>query len=184
MQLTPSQIQTVKTWLIANASAMTEAEAAAALNANASPNYFVWKSTLGRHDLTDESGVDTDGTTATNFVWGGTAGGYINRSQGERDAFRELFNATDTCRPSLANVRTAMDDIFSGAGAGAQANRAHWRARFRRPCTVVEKLFVAATVGGPTQTGNRGLATNPDTLVVDGSTSAVTEQNVSDWRIA
>ena len=184
MQLTTGQIQTVKTWLLANASAMSEAEAAAALNAAASPNYFVWKNTLGRHDLTDGSGVDTDGTTATAFVWGGSTGGYINRSQGERDAFRELFNSTDTCRPSLANVRTALDDIFSGAGAGAQANRAHWRARFRRPCTVVEKLFVVATVGGPTQSGNRGLATNPDTLVVDSSIDKVSDQNVSDWRTA
>lgn len=127
--------------------------------------YFVLRSSLPLHELVETPGVGDDGVTPTVFTIGGSTGGYIARSDGERDAFIHIiFNSVLLCRPSLANIRTAWDDIFSGAGAGAVGNRAHWRAKIRRQITRFEHVLKVQTVGGPTQTGNRGTATNPDTL--------------------
>lgn len=164
--LTPQQLATLKTWLTANADGLSDEEAANLLNSLASPAYFVWRTSLDVHALTDEPGVGDDGVSTTGFVWGGSQGGYINRSQGERDAFHALFNTTLQCKPSLANVRTAMDDIFSGSGSGAVANRAHFRAAARRPATNLEKVFAVQTVGGPSQSGARGSRTNPDIMTL------------------
>lgn len=179
MQLTTQQISTLKIGIqaIPNFNTLNEQQIADVLNVEASPEYWTWKTSLGRHDLTDNDDVDTDGTTPTAFVWGGATGGYINRSQGERDCWDQLFNTTGLCKPHLASVRTAFADIYSGAGAGAVANRKHCWARAQRKCTAGEKLFVVQTVGGPTQTGNRGTKTNPDTLGAEGE---ITVQNVID----
>lgn len=149
-------------------------------NQAVSPAYWGWRSDLSKEELTQESGVDSDGTTVTAFVWGGATGGFINRSQAERDAFNTIFGADHNVNPTLANVRTAFADIFSGAGAGAVANRAHCFAKGRRSVTRVEKLYVSATVGGPQQTGNRGAATNPDTLGFEGSLSNTDVSNARD----
>ena len=162
--LTLSQLQAIKTWVNANAGGVFEQETADLLNSPTAPAYQVWRSTLALHDLTDQPDVDTNGTTPTAFTWGGAQGGYIARSEGERSAFHALFNTALACKPYLANVRTAFNDIFSGAGAGAVGNRAHIWARGQRAATVVEKLLAVQTVGGPTQTGNRGTRTNPDTV--------------------
>lgn len=166
--LTPQQLTTLKQWVVTNASGIFEQSTADLLNVIASPAYWVWRSSLGLHELTDEPDVDTDGTTPTTFVWGGSTGGYINRSQGERDAFNMLFNSVLTCKPHLANVRAAFVDIFSGAGAGAVANRKQCWSRAQRTAAVAEKIFAVQTIGGPTQTGNRGAKTNPDTMGFEG----------------
>ena len=175
MALTTAQLQALKAAIVADATLNAFPNngdgafaIAAILNVTATPSYWVLRREMGKHELTQEQAVDTDGTTVTAFVWGGATGGYIGRSQGERDAFKEIFNSSLNCNPSLPNVRTAFDDIFSGAGAGAVANRAHVKAKSRRLCTAFERIFVAATVGGPTQTGARGAATNPDTLGAEG----------------
>ncbi len=179
MNLDQSQLFAVKTWItgVVQNNGLDEHQIAASGNVLAQPNYWVWKTSLGKHTVTDEPNVDTDGVTPTTFVWGGATGGFINRTQGERDAWRELFNSSLACKPNLANVRTAFADIFSGAGAGAAGNRSHLWACSQRPCTVAEKLFVTQTSGGPTQTGNRGTKTNPDTLGPEGN---LTAQNVID----
>ncbi len=163
----PLFLSTLKTYL------------AAVLNATKSPDYFAWRTTLDLHVLTDEEHVGDDGVTLTNFVWGGSQGGYTNRSDGERDAFTKLFNTALACKPSLGNVRTAIVDIFSGSGSGAVANRAHFNAAARRPINVIESLFVVQTTKGPAQTGNRGTRTNPDTLQFEGN---VTEQDLVNAR--
>ncbi len=154
-----------------------------ALNADVSPQYFAWKTSLLRHDFTDKQYIGDDGVSVTTFVWGGSQGGYINRSQGERDAFREIFNSVEACYPKLANVRTAFDDIFSGSGAGAQANRAHFRAASRRTVKVWEKVLCIATTGGPSQSGNRGTRTNPDTLTQEGSLSYSDVNEILGWVV-
>jgi hypothetical protein len=172
MQLNNSQLITMGQWIRDNALNSSNEEQRDLLNALVSPAYFVWRTSVGKHEITDEPGIGDDGVTVTNFVFGGSQGGYIARSQGERDAWKELFNSTLTCKPYLANVRTAFDDIFSGSGAGAVGNRAHIKAKCRRECTVAEKLYVAATPGGG---GTRGLRTNPDLLGPEG---VVTLDNV------
>lgn len=210
-RLTPSQLTTLKNHLAANTATVIVGGTQFAINSPdvlpadhsppsdeaagkvrdwyngvASPSYWVFKPSLTRHELTDVPGLADDGLTVTNFVWGGTTGGFINRSQGERDAFASIFNAIDTVNPSRSNVRTAFDDIFSGSGAGAQANRAHFRAVARKLSLIGEKLFLTQSAPGytaPVASGSRGATTNPDTLGVgqDGQViSALTSQDIKD----
>ena len=165
MQLSLTQKQALKTFILANYAGQSDEQIAEALNQVVSPDYWVLRTSVTKHEMTDTTGTHTDGSP-TAFTWGGASGGYINRSQGERDAWRELWNTSLTVNPSLANVRTAFDDIFSGAGAGAVGNRNHIKAKIRRLATVIEKVFSVATVGGPIQSGVRGSASNPDTMVL------------------
>lgn len=179
--LNTAQLTTLKTWAqarLAENNQQDENQLAALANVVVNPDYFVWRTSLGKHELMEDPGIGDNGVTVTNFVWGGSqSGNFIDRSPGELNAFRELFNTLLICKPHLPAIRIAFDDISSGAGAGAQANRAHFRAKARRSCTTGEKLYVIQTVGGPTQTGNRGTRTNPDTLVVEGPFTA---QNIID----
>lgn len=121
-----------------------------AYNANASPDFWVWKSRVAKNDLV--TSVGPDGTT---FNW--TGNGFITRSAGEQTAWRELFNGTESVNPSLANVRQAFSDIFSGTG-NAQANRTHLLAVARRKATRGEKLFATGT----------GSTASPGTMVFEG----------------
>jgi hypothetical protein len=111
---------------------------AAVYNANASPDFWVWKSAITKDELV--GGTGPEGTT---FAW--TGAGYITRSQGERDAFNAIFDSQGRVNPSRANVRTAFSDIFSGGTAPAPANRTHMLAISRRKATRVEKLLATGT---------------------------------------
>jgi len=148
MSFTASQFSTLKSHLTGDSTLNAMANAgdyngvADAYNAAASPDFIVWKSKLLKHEITDE--VSPTGTT---FTWGGSTGGYINRSQGERDAWDQLWNKSLSVNPSLANVRVAFADIFSGAGAGAQNNRAHLDAMSKRKATRAEKVLKASGTG-------------------------------------
>jgi hypothetical protein len=114
-------------------------EIATALNADATPDFIVWKRTLSRHDIL--TGTSSEATT---FSW--AAGAYITRSQGERDAFREMFNSTGNVNPALPTIQAAFNDIFSGAGGAG--NRAHILAMSKRKASRVEKLFTTGTGSG------------------------------------
>ena len=127
-------------------------------NLPAVPDYYVERSTLSRHDIL--TGTSDDGTT---FTWAGLA--YIGRAQGERDAFREMFNSTGTVIPSLASIKAAFADIFSGAGGAG--NRAHITALSRRAARRIERLFAAGL----------GTKAAPSVLGFEGT---ITAQNVSD----
>jgi hypothetical protein len=166
MLLTLAQKQAIKTWILASPTPLFDTATRDALNAPASPVYWVWAAAVDRHTITDKKSLDTDGTTPTAFAWGGAtgAGSYIDRNPGERDAWDQLFNTTGRCKPYLGNVRKAFADIFSGNGADAVANRKHLWGSGQRQATVLEKLIAPAwTAGdGPNQTGARGSKTNPD----------------------
>lgn len=175
MQLTTAQKATLKAWLDANAVGLDDEQAANALNVPDAGNYKAWRSALGLHDYIELPDLDSVGAVTT-FAGGGGTGSLIDRSQGERDVFvRVLWNSSLLSKPYLANVRIMIFDIFSGAGGLSLQNRKHFWARGQRVVTVGERLFVAATVGGPRhdanngnspagQTGTRGSWTNPDTL--------------------
>lgn len=128
---------------------------AAAYNADSAPAFYVWKTRLLKHDVTDLTGPD--GTT---FDWAGP-GGYIARSVAEKDAWRELWNSALACNPSLPNVRAAFADIFSGTGAGAVNNRAHINSLGRRVARRIEKLYATGT----------GSTATPATLTYEGTIS-------------
>ena len=115
------------------------------------PDYWVFRNPVSRNELTQET--SQDGTT---FSWVGT--GFIGRSAGERDAWRELFDAQGMCNPSLANVVQAFQDIFSGATPPAPANRTHLAAIVRRKATRVELVFAVGvgTVASPSRMATQG----------------------------
>lgn len=99
----------------------------------ATPDYWVWKTAVSKEELTTATSVDN-----TTFTWVGN--GFITRSAGEQAAWRELFSASGFVNASLANVRQAFNDIFSGAG-NAAANRTHLLAVSRRKANIVEQLL-------------------------------------------
>ena len=105
-------------------------------------------------DIAPVRRADGSGTT---FNW--TGAGFITRAQGERDAWRELFDVDGWVNPSLTNVRQAFADIFSGGTAPAPANRTHLLAVARRKASRIEKLYA-------TGTGSTG---SPGTLVFEGT---------------
>lgn len=137
-QLTPSQRTALQSDIAADPAlaamkaAGNLAGLAGAYNLAANPACVVWRTSLSRHEIL--TGTSSTGST---FAWAG--GAYITRSQGERDAFREMFNSTGAVDPSLPSIQAAFADIFSGTGGAA--NRAHIMALSKRPATRIEKLM-------------------------------------------
>lgn len=154
--LTPAQLVVLKAFIgtnpawvalpLSNASGQVIADE---LNALAAPAFVVERTVLSKHEIL--TGTSSTGTT---FAW--AAGAYITRSQGERDAFREMFNSTGTVNPSLPSIKAAFADIFSGAG--GLPNRSHITALSKRRASVVEKLFATGV----------GSDASPATLVYEG----------------
>lgn len=161
MSLSPSQLATLKAAILLDPAlaALTSGPdtdygaIAAAMNLSASPDFWVYRSSLSRHELITQSSQD-----GTSFTWGGTTGGYISRSPGERDAFREMFNDSGAVDPAQANIQAGFADIFSGPGAGAQNNRAHIAAMSRRKATRAEKALATGmgSTGTPAKLGWEG----------------------------
>lgn len=160
--LTPAQLTTLKADITAKMAVGQPLEAYASTSptnpdANAaiaiyykgiaSPDYWVWRTSVTKGELVNS--VGPDGTT---FTWVGN--GFITRSAGEQTAWRELFNGTNTVNPSLANVRNAFADIFSGTG-NAASNRTHMLAVARRKATIIEKLLATGlgTTASPSVMG-------------------------------
>lgn len=162
MALTTAQLQALKTHIDADPVLAAQPNnsdgafaIAAALNLPATPNFWVWRTSVEKKEIV--SNVSRNGTS---FTWAGN--GFIARSQGEIDCWNQLFNSTLTCNPSLPNVRQAFLDIFSGTG-NAASNRTHLDAVSRRKATRAEKLFAtgqggdtAGTAGTLTFEGNLG----------------------------
>lgn len=160
MSLTASQLATLKaaivsepTWNALPNNDDGNAALAAVLNQTAVPDFIVYKTTLSRHEIL--TGASLEGTV---FTW--TGGAYITRSQGERDAFREIFNSTGAVDPRLPSIIAAFNDIFSGAGGAT--NRAHIAAISKRKATYAEKVLATGT----------GSLASPASLTLDGPISS------------
>jgi len=125
---------------------------ALAYNQLAVPDYWVWRTNVTKGEY-----VQTTSADGTTFNWTGT--GFVTRSIGERDAWREVFNSEGMCNPSLGNVRQAFRDIFSGSTEPAPANRTHLLAISRRLATRAEKLFAVGL----------GTAAAPSTMTFEGN---------------
>lgn len=161
MALTTAQLQALKTDINADASFNTlkttpdgRNAIAAAYNAAASPDFWVWRTAVTENELVNTTSVD--GTT---FNW--TGAGFISRTVGEQTAWARLFGISGSVNPSLANVRQAFADILSGATAPAPANRTHLLTIARRKATRLEKLFATGT----------GSTASPGTMGFEGSIS-------------
>jgi hypothetical protein len=143
--MTTTQLQTLKADIAASADLNTipigedgSTAIAALYNLPAAVDFWVWRATVAKAEFVN--GLGPDGTV---FNWTGT--GFITRTVGERDAWRELFSSNGTVNPSLTNVRQAFNDIFSGATAPAPANRLHLLAVARRKASRIEKLLATGT---------------------------------------
>lgn len=109
-------------------------------NALATPDFVVWRTSVTQ----DEYQSDVS-DALTEFAWNG-AGGYIARSQGERDAWNTMFaNPQNAVNPSRTNVINAFNDIFSGAGAQAVNNRTHLLSMSKRLATLAERILAVGT---------------------------------------
>jgi len=160
MQLTTTQLQALKSAIEAE----TDAEFVALRSAgatgqmadwlNGASTFIVWRTELGEHEITSQTSSE-----ATSWSWSA----FIGRSQGERDGWARMFNGTYTINPSLANVRAAVADVFSGAGGAGQ--RAHCLAMAKRAATRGERVFATGT----------GTTATPGLLVAEGS---VTDSDV------
>jgi hypothetical protein len=125
-----------------------------AYNLNASPAFWVWKTSLSEKAIYEE-------TSPTGSVWNWTT--YIGQSVQERDAWARMFNP-GVINPSLPQVRDAYNRIFGGTGA-SQTQRDHLTAMSRRLAQRDEALF-ANTGGGA------GTTAAPATLTYEGRLTA------------
>jgi hypothetical protein len=141
MALTPAQKTIIKTHYNANMPTLSDDQAAAAFNALATPDFWIWRTAVTKAEIVGKVSQD-----ATSFIWAGN--GFITRTTQEILTFDQLFAAQafgePVCNPSLPNVRTAFSDIFSGVG-NAALNRTHLLATGRRKATLVEKLLATGT---------------------------------------
>jgi hypothetical protein len=152
--MTPEQLMALKAAVLAETDAAfvsaresgNNTSMAQFYSTSAAPTFYVWRKVLSRHEIL--TGTSDDNTT---FAW--AAGAYITRSQGERDAFREMFNSTGFVDPSLPSIQAAFSDIFSGAGGAG--NRTHINAMSRREVNKGERLFATGT-GSKASPGTSG----------------------------
>lgn len=180
MLLTSQQLAALRAWLDVNAVGLNDEQAMNALNAMASPNYFVWKSSITRSEVYDQP-------SATGSLWDWTI--FKNQTVAEQGAWREMFMG-DIGQVDQINWRDGAFKIFTGS-AGAVAQRDHIFACGRRAATVAEKLFAVAVAGVGSllpiaNNGNntalaRGAAGNPDNMG-PGAEGPVTIANVSEAR--
>lgn len=130
MNLTPEQKQTLKTWLLANAQMMNDQEAADALNATASPDFWVWRTSVTQDEIMQNG-----------FDWTRVD----NLSVGKARIWEWLFNNQNRAfNPAKANVRAAIDATWVGTAADLQ-QRAAVYAHCRRRATLAEKLLASGT---------------------------------------
>lgn len=132
-------------------------------------DWIVWRTRVSQEEY--QSSISSIGTT---FSWSGT-GGYIARTQGERDAWRAMF-VSGTVNPSLTNIILGFNDIFSGTGAQAINNRNHLAALSKRKASIVEQVL--STGSGV------GLGTDvlPATLTFEGKISYIEISEARVWQ--
>lgn len=197
--LNPANQATFKTWLTNNAAGLSDGDAANL--ANTVTGYFVWQTAVPKAavraaltlaNYTPADAVPANGTTTTvtnNQLF------YQNAAmvcQLKQSNVIFLVSGSDNVDFSNSTLRQSMSDCMSQIPAGAaQANvNAGWstgtnpgpvRTAGQRGCTNAEKLFVvtASGAGNDGIAGNRGTATNPDNLVLEG---LVTAEQVAETR--
>ena len=149
--LTPAQLATLKAAIVADPTLNSQPmnsdgsdTIAKALNATASPNFVVWKTSVSIVDIGRKiNGAELGGLTTANHTRLQTviqiSGGSIN--------------------PSLADQRAFFDDVFSGAG--GTTTRANLLVLWKRLANRFEKIFATGT----------GSDASPATLVIEGTVS-------------
>lgn len=157
MELSTAQLQTLKTWLLANAGSLNDQQAADALNALATPTFNIYR-----------TAVTQDEVQQNNFDWTRVD----NLSVGKARIWEWMFNnESRTVNPSKQVIRNGINETWKGTAADLNVRAAVY-VHCYRPATVAEQLFSTGAGTTPDQDGN-----GPGTTTVDG---LVTAQNVID----
>jgi len=148
--MTPSQLQTLKAYILADpvlsafpANSDGSYAVAQLLNADAAPDFIVWKTYVSRNDV------------GKAFV----ASALAAITSGNNDKLNNFAAWNESVNPSRLDQRAFFDDVFSVA-AGA-STRAALLALWKRKATVLEKLFASGA----------GSDASPATMVVEGAIS-------------
>lgn len=166
MALTTAQLTILKADIQANSDlnvnpSNSDGDLAIALlyNVNASPAYWVWKTSASGKVIMGDAGFDW--TRVDNLSVG-------------KARIWEWMLMSGTIDPSQANIRAGMAACFSAVGDAATLTAI--LTECRRNATRAEKIFAVATVGG---NGVRGSTANPDTMGFEGF---ITSQDVNSAR--
>jgi hypothetical protein len=121
-------------------------------NQPASPAFWVWRPTVSRSEIYNDTSVD--GT-----IWDWTV--YKNQSVAEQGAWQQIFMG-DHADFTKANLRAGIVAIFGGAPAAAQ--RTHILTIARRVATFAEKALATGTgsTASPATMGFEGFLTFND----------------------
>lgn len=184
MSLTSAQLATLKTDINANTNTIvvgglsmqikdvpnspdTNPDIASWYNIQATPNFFVWRTSVTRSEV-------YHGTSPDNTVWDWAA--FKSQSITEQNSWTQMFMG-DSAPFNKINFRNGVFNIFSGS-APQNAQRAHIFSVGRRLANRIEKLLSAAVIvnggispvanNGNTLTDALGNSTNPALLTLSG----------------
>lgn len=142
MALTPAQNATLKAYIAGDqvlsafpGNSDGAFAIAAAMNATASPDYYVWRSS-----------VTIDEVMQNGFDWTRVDNLTVGKSR-----IWEWMASTGTVKPNQANVRAGVLAVFTTAG--DLANRNAVFSHFQRLATRAEKLFATGTGTSSTDQG-------------------------------
>lgn len=171
--MTPTQLQALATFVNGQASLKqflidgADNKLTTALNAVATPDFWVYRTQLFENDITTGTAPDV---AQTQFSW--TA--LIARSAGEQFGWARMFAMGSGVDPSKSNIRQAFADIFSGAQNGAPNQRLYLGGIARRLATLAEKTLAVLTVRGAGEAANSGAlgsTTSVATMTFEGAVS-------------
>lgn len=190
MNLTTQQKATLKTFILANpawaalpAGGDSAFTIAAGLNALASPNFFVWRTSVPTEEL-------SNAISWANFTPGtGSGAGAMGSAdytkwclacQGKQFNVQIILQGRQTISGANANLRAGLQDALQNVPSGASGalQDAGWTAvrnAIARQATVLEKQFADTALGGGS---TRALSA---TMVLDGSISYSEVQDVMGW---
>ena len=151
--MTPTQKATLKTFILATSdlnTLYTDGNLDGlrdALNAVASPDFWVWRTNVTRAEIYHTTSVDST-------TWNWTT--YKNQGVAEQNAWTQMF-MNDQANFGLANLRAGVGAIFTGS-AQANAQRDHILSIAKRLSSRFERVFAVGT----------GSSAVPATILVEG----------------
>lgn len=151
MELSLAQLATLKAWVIANHGGVFDQSTVAALNADASPDFIVWRTSVTAEEVM-QNGID----------WARVD----NLSVGKARIWDWMVRSAGMFNPSKPNVRAGIDATWVGTQADLNVRAAVY-AHCKRKATVGEKMFSTGT----------GTDADPATMGI-GQEGEVTLQNV------
>lgn len=146
MSLTTGQLQTLKTWLLANATQINEHQAAEALNTDADPVFYVYRTTVPMSEIMLNG---FDWTRVDNL---GVGKARIWEWMVDADPVNRAIDA------SKSNIRAGINAVWTGT-APDLAVRAAVYLHCQRPATVAEKLLITGGAGTACDANGAGPAT-------------------------